>query len=200
MPADADERIRGLIDRYGALITWAVRRVAGPGTREVDDIRQEVLVGLWTQVSRGRAIAHPSAYVHRAAVRETVRALARARVREVVVGGDAGELPAATVEADVLSRREQRQALRSAITALPLDRRRAVQGHLAGFTVQELMDLYGWSYQRTRNLIARGMADLRGRLREDPGLDGAPFYGRSAAAQARARLGPAAAHSACSAR
>ena len=45
------------------------------------------------------------------------------------------------------------------------DRARAVRGHLAGFNVEELMTLYGWTYQRARNLIARGMADLRTELR-----------------------------------
>ena len=56
----------------------------------------------------------------------------------------------------------------AALTALELlapDRARAVRGHLAGLDAHELMQLYGWSYQRTRNLVARGMADLRDALR-----------------------------------
>jgi hypothetical protein len=46
-----------------------------------------------------------------------------------------------------------------------------VQGYLAGFSVPELMTMYGWSYERARNLSARGMADLRARLRMR-GIDG----------------------------
>jgi DNA-directed RNA polymerase specialized sigma24 family protein len=46
------------------------------------------------------------------------------------------------------------------------DRARAVKAHLAGFSVEEIMALCGWPYQRARNLIARGMADLRLALRE----------------------------------
>jgi DNA-directed RNA polymerase specialized sigma24 family protein len=161
-------------------------------------------MGLWTQVSRGRAITHPAAYLHRAAVRETVRAMARTRAREAVLVADGRDdsSQAAAPDANAVVRGEQREALRAAIVALSLDRRRAVQGHLAGFSVQELMDLYGWSYQRARNLIARGLVDVRAQLRADHGVaSGKPPYGRTAAAaQARARFGPAAAHSTCNAR
>jgi DNA-directed RNA polymerase specialized sigma24 family protein len=41
-----------------------------------------------------------------------------------------------------------------------------VRAHLQGLSVAEIMALYGWSYQKARNLIARRMADLRGALRE----------------------------------
>ncbi|MGD9905915.1 MAG: RNA polymerase sigma factor [Vicinamibacterales bacterium] len=197
-----DERFRSLIDRYGTLIAWAVRRAAGPAARDLDDIRQDVLIGLWTQVSHGRVIDHPGAYLHRAAVRETVRAMARTRVRDTLIAGGGVDEACGATAPDPLDRREQRAALRAAIAALPIDRRRAVQGHLAGFDVRELMDLYGWTYQRARNLVARGIADLRVRLRDDYGVAGADGAGRTAstAAHARARFGPAAAHSACNAR
>jgi DNA-directed RNA polymerase specialized sigma24 family protein len=39
-----------------------------------------------------------------------------------------------------------------------------VRAHLGGWSVQEIMDLTGWSYQKTRNLVARGMTDLRAAL------------------------------------
>jgi hypothetical protein len=33
--------------------------------------------------------------------------------------------------------------------------------------VDEIMDLFGWSYQKARNLIARGKTDLRAILQEE---------------------------------
>jgi len=202
-PSPADARLDTLLHQYGSLIAWAVRRVAGPGGhQDVDDIRQNVVVALWTQLRRGRTIAHPTAYIHRIAVRETVRAVALARLQSGEPLGDDVANVAACESDDPAQRRERRDAVRTAVAALALDRRRAVQGHLAGFSVHELMDLYGWSYQRARNLIARGMADLRAALRARP--DGAPADGQgraaAAAAQARARSGPAPAQSWASAR
>ena len=62
--------------------------------------------------------------------------------------------------------RRVQDAIAEALAAMAPDRARAVRGHLAGFSVEELMKLYGWTYQRARNLIARGMADLRSELRQ----------------------------------
>ena len=44
-----------------------------------------------------------------------------------------------------------------------------MRAHLMGFEVVEAMRMYGWPYQKARNLIARGIADLRASLR-DKGL------------------------------
>lgn len=75
-------------------------------------------------------------------------------------GPSAAGNPLAALEAQ-----EQAAAIDEGIEQLAPDRRRAARAHLAGFVVAEIMDMYGWTYQKARNLIARGMADLRERLR-----------------------------------
>jgi DNA-directed RNA polymerase specialized sigma24 family protein len=61
---------------------------------------------------------------------------------------------------------ETRSAIKAGVLRLSPDRRRAVHQHLAGRSVHEIMNIYGWTYQRARNLIARGLSDLRHSLRE----------------------------------
>lgn len=200
-PAEAEARFEALLQQYGALIAWAVRRAAGSAAdHDTEDIRQNVVVALWTQLKRGRTITHPTSYLHTIAVRETVRAMARVRAQSgEPLGDDIGA--AAGDPLDDLTRREHREAIRAAVTALSRDRRRAVQGHLAGFSVRELMDLYGWSYQRARNLVARGVADLRAALCERaPGESGTGYLPDAvSASQARRAAGPSLAHSRSSA-
>ncbi len=154
---------------YGRLIRHAVRRVGGAALQnDGEDIEQVVLLALWKQLAREQTIDHPASYVYRAAVRETVRAVARLRARaEQTVAGGLDEVRAERQsDADRgVEAREQREALQAALRTLPGDRARAVRAHLAGFTVEELMPMCGWSYQRARNLVARGMADLRTQLR-----------------------------------
>lgn len=153
---------------FGRLVAHAVRRVAGTtAANDLADIEQDVLLSLWKQVSAEQDIAHPASYVYRAAVREAVRAVARVRRRAEEPLPDA-DAATPRLEPDGERRvadREQREALRAALAALPADRARAVRAHLAGWSVDEVMQMYGWSYQRARNLIARGMADLRTELR-----------------------------------
>ena len=163
-------RFDALVRDYGRLIRHAIRRAAGTDAPRLgDDIEQLVLVSLWQQVAREQTIEHPASYVYRAAVRETVRAIRRDRAQAataVPVGEQAEQLMTGATQDDDVQRREQRAALRASLETLPPDRARAVRAHLAGFSVQEVMALCGWPYQRARNLIARGMADLRVALRE----------------------------------
>ena len=165
-----DARFDALVRDYGRLIRHAIRRAAGPdASRLADDIEQVVLVSLWQQVAREQTIDHPASYVYRAAVRETVRAIRRERERclsDVPMDEQAHHLASTTTPDDDVRRREQRAALRAGLETLHPERARAVRAHLAGFSVDEIMELCGWPYQRARNLIARGMADLRLALRE----------------------------------
>jgi RNA polymerase sigma factor (sigma-70 family) len=167
--ASAEARLERLIGEYGALIALAVRRVGGSlVAADHDDIVQAVRVSLWKRLADEQAIDHPASYVYKAAVRETVRWVARTHARQAAALEELPAEPASTaVDADrLVELREQREALVEALRRLTPDRARAVRAHLAGLTVDELMHLRGWTYQRARNLIARGMADLRARLSE----------------------------------
>lgn len=155
-----------LIRQYGALIRHAIRRASrGAASAMADDIEQTVVINLWQQIRREQTIDHPASYLYKAAVRETVRAVRRERVRREAAEAVAG--PPASRSSDpehLTAARERREALASALAALAPDRARVVRAHLAGFSVQEIMTMTGWPYQRARNLIARGMADLRASL------------------------------------
>lgn len=165
-----DARFDALVRDYGRLIRHAIRRAAGPDApRLADDIEQAVLVSLWQQIAREQTIDHPASYVYRAAVREAVRAVRRERAHAamaVPVGEQPEQGMRGTTPDESVARREQRAALRASLETLRPERARAVRAHLAGFSVDEIMQLGGWPYQRARNLIARGMADLRVALRE----------------------------------
>lgn len=160
-----------LISRYARLVRTAVHRVAGPLTDAVaEDVEQKVAVALWKAMPGEQIPRHPASYLYRAAVRETVRALRplqKARSGELPIDHrDPSPSPDALLESKELG-----MTIRDALSNLAPDRRRAVQAHLMGFGVQEIMEIRGWSYNRARNLIARGMADLRREL-ENRGVHG----------------------------
>jgi DNA-directed RNA polymerase specialized sigma24 family protein len=169
---DRHARFGELIARYGALVRSAVAKVAGRADRDLgDEVLQRVSESLWRQVRSEREIRHPASYLYRCAVREAVRETLRR------IDDGAGDAPddqgpldlAAAVghpEAEA-SGRQLAGRVEGILASLPAERAAAARAHLAGFTVEELMHLRGWPYQKARNLIARGMADLRGRLAEE---------------------------------
>jgi RNA polymerase sigma-70 factor, ECF subfamily len=172
MPApstrEPDPRFEDLVPKYARLIAAAVLRVGGRAAlAHREDIEQQVLVDIWKQLEREQNIAHPSSYVYKAAVRETVRHLRRERARaadpleaESASQDQPGEGPYAAAAG-----REKADQIEACIQELAPDRQRAVRAHLMGFEVREIMTMYGWTYQRARNLIARGIGELRRSLR-----------------------------------
>jgi RNA polymerase sigma factor (sigma-70 family) len=168
-----DAQMEDLVRRFSRLVRSVAARVGGSrGSQIADDVEQEVFVSIWKQIEREQVIENPSSYIYRCAVRETLRLLGRERGAE-----SADEEAAIAIRDrapgpdDQLLAGERTQALADAINALPIDRRRAAQAYLAGFSIPEVMKMYGWSYDRARNLSARGMNDLRAALRKR-GIDG----------------------------
>jgi len=70
----------------------------------------------------------------------------------------------------VAERREWVRKIDRAMTRLAENRRRAVGLHLRGRTTQEIAGMLGWSEPKARNLVHRGLRDLRGHLRSE-GID-----------------------------
>jgi RNA polymerase sigma factor (sigma-70 family) len=158
-----------LVESYGALIRRVVARVCGRADGLIgDDVRQEVLVALWKRLQSEQPIERPASYVYRAAVREAVRLLRRERARQADAI-DELDVPADGTPDAAVAARELGEKIEKALASLPSDRERAVRAHLAGFDVAEIMEMTDWPYQKARNLVARGMADLRTRLTTEAG-------------------------------
>jgi RNA polymerase sigma factor (sigma-70 family) len=164
VPDGPADHVETLIARYGALIRSAIARVAGPRSGEIgDDVVQRVTTALWKRMDRSAApIEYPAAYLYRCAIREALREVERlgdAQPLDEVAAErlvDPGRGPDAAIQ-----QRELGAAIAGAIDELTAERALAVRAHLAGFEVEEIMELHAWPYQKARNLIARGMADLR---------------------------------------
>ena len=176
-PQDATSRFDGLMTQYDRLIRAIVARLGRRfGLRRdnflvQEDIAQEVRFDIWKQVARGQVIDFPATYIYTATIRETVRALRRVTTREMDSLDEDGAIDDVADGADpfkILAAKDQFRAIQSGIRGLTPERQAAVRAHLSGFQFQEMMDMHGWSYQKVRNLVARGMADLRAGLCGQP--------------------------------
>jgi RNA polymerase sigma factor (sigma-70 family) len=174
MPGVEDPRFEQLVRDYAGLIRRVIARVSGRPylTDQLqDDITQDVFIALWKRLKREQPIEDPASYIFRVARREAIRALMReASRRSQPLADDHAEWPSprasplATLEA-----RELGRAVEAALEQLPADRRRAARAHLIGLDAGEISALTGWSYNRVRNLVSRGMLDLRRILKLETG-------------------------------
>lgn len=162
-------------------VAWRHRLVDA----DADEVMQEVRIRLWRSHGTGapgsEQIARaPASYVYRTAVSAALDLLRRRRTQRagltmaleeeggagaaaaaaaLAAAGDRG--PDAELEASELTAQVAR-----AIETIPASRRPAVRMYLAGYPREEIASLMGWSEAKTRNLLYRGLADLRERLTE----------------------------------
>jgi len=169
--SDGTDRISSaleqLLHRYTAVLWRALRQHRLPET-DIDDLSQEVRIRLWRALSTAEQIAQaPASYVYRTATSATVDLIRRQRTRreQSIEQCHEGLAIASTTDADQAAEAsELADQIDQAVALLSESRRVVVRMYLAGYHRREIAELLGWTEAKTRNLLYRGLADLRARL------------------------------------
>src|SRR5437899_4994045 len=163
-----------VLQRFGAMLARAGLE-RGLGAAELDDLRQDVRIRLWRALEQGERIESiPASYVQRTAVTAALDLIRRRRARRtepLVEPRDTGDKPigpSAQVSGPdrEFDRDELAECVAGAVDGLADARRVVVRLYLAGYPREEIAGLLGWSEPKTRNLLYRGLTDLRTRLTE----------------------------------
>jgi RNA polymerase sigma-70 factor (ECF subfamily) len=181
---EPNARLERLLERYATLLR---RQIAQHCPRDlgiqIGDIEQDARLRLWKALEREKELRDPASYIYRIAVTTTIDAVRRvlARREEQLqpreerqqLDDDNGEATidfvANPVEAPdaVTERRELMSIIAAAVGALADNRRQAVELHLQGLSLSEIAELLRWSEPKARNLVYRGLEDLREALRAE---------------------------------
>ena len=160
-----------------AVVTRYAGMVRGVGWRhrlsdaDVDEVMQQVRIRLWQARGESEQISQaPASYVYRTAVSAALDLMRRRRARRadqtISLDDPGAALPDKGNPQDDVAYSELSQLVARAIDEIPASRRAVVRMHLAGHPREEIAQLMGWSEAKTRNLLYRGMDDLRERLRQ----------------------------------
>lgn len=180
---EIEERFNTVVDEFGVLLRRAIIRFC-PRDKglQFDDIEQEARMRLWRALRDEREVTNYASYLYRIAATATIDAMRRIQARheeqlELLIEQrtDDGEImlaPAPVKDSPerLAESREAVDKVMSAVAKLPEGQRRAVGMYLQGMTSQDVADLMGWSEPKSRNLIYRGLKELRKSLREE-GID-----------------------------
>ena len=147
-----------------------VRRVAWRhrlSDADVDEVMQEVRIRIWKASGRSDApseqfLQSPTSYVYKI---DVIRRQRSERVRNTIsLEGDAPVLETAPTAQAELEGSELAEQVARAVESIPATRRPAVRMYLAGYAREDIAELMGWSEAKTRNLVYRGLDDLRREL------------------------------------
>jgi len=186
---ETEERFNLVVEEFGVLLRRAIVRFC-PRDKglQFDDIEQEARLRLWRALQCEREVTNYASYLYRIAATATIDALRRVQARHeeqldilTEQRADDGEVLVASALAPVTAPvkdsperlAESREAVgkvMSALAKLPDEQRRAVGMYLQGMTSQDVADFMRWTEPKSRNLIYRGLKELRKSLREH-GID-----------------------------
>jgi RNA polymerase sigma factor (sigma-70 family) len=162
--------------RYSGVLRTVGARYRLPNA-DLDELTQEVRVRLWGALGTNERIdAVTPSYLYRAA---TTAAIDIIRRRRATRGDPLDQVDDAEVSARRApptpdrdaSMRELSERIDEALMSIAASRRPVVRMYLAGYGTAEIGELMGWTEAKARNLVYRGLADLRTRLRA-MGIDG----------------------------
>lgn len=171
-PADSlSPALEAVLQRFAGLVRGIGRRYR-LAEHEMDELFQDVRLRLWRARGSGEQIAvAPTSYVYRTAITaalDLIRARRDAKEERVDTMSATGAATFGTVDGPdaALEAMELGATVAGALDTITPSRRPVVRMYLAGYDKAEIADLLGWTESKTRNLLYRGLADLRTALAE----------------------------------
>ncbi|MEP6834275.1 MAG: sigma factor-like helix-turn-helix DNA-binding protein [Gemmatimonas sp.] len=156
------------MSRLGRLVRAAGAR-HGVGDDEAAVLLQDVRIRLWRAHTDSEEIARlPTSYVYRTATTaalDLVRKRRRNEAREPFLdSAPTTALVSRTNADDDVLASDLGAAIMREMETMVEARRVVVRMHLSGYERDEIVSLLGWSDAKVRNLLYRGLQDLRERL------------------------------------
>lgn len=177
-PEQLSLALQAVVGRFESLVRKVGWRHGLDGD-DLDEVMQDVRLRLWRARGGSEQILDSSAsYVYRTATSAALDLIRRRRrttpppgpayedpaSKEDVIGQLPSTLPGGGSPEHMLEATDVERAVQVAISRIAMSRRPVVRMYLLGHPQMEIATLMGWSEAKTRNLLYRGLADLRVQL------------------------------------
>jgi RNA polymerase sigma factor (sigma-70 family) len=160
-----------VVARFGRMLRFVARQRGVP-EEELAEVIQNLRLRLWRAHPKADAIAGLGAsYIYQTAISAALdvirnrRAFGARHQTSLTLLKHDPPAPDGMSPAAVLEHAEDARTVAEAIRELSEARRVPVRMYLSGYTRQEIASQLGWSEAKTRNLLYRGLEDLRNELR-----------------------------------
>lgn len=135
-----------------------------------EDIMQDVRIKIWNLIRSDRTVYSRGAYIKKIINSSVIDQLRKFRRQDYLVSHEKhkqiSELSRPYDHDKETARlKAWRDSIHEGVERLIRSRRQVIKLYLLGFSIREISSYLGWSVDKTRNLLYRGLADLRNNLK-----------------------------------
>ncbi len=165
-----EDEFNALLDKFTVLIKAQINKF-NPQKFGLDpeDVSQEIKFKIWKIFHSEKEIKNYPSYI-RKIVNSSVIDLLRKWKREEGIFASEKQRKVSEIKDDYLTEISSRDTLREdiaqAVNSLINSRRKVVKLFLLGMTIDEISAYFGWTKDKTRNLLYRGLSDLKKNLKK----------------------------------
>jgi RNA polymerase sigma-70 factor (ECF subfamily) len=170
-PENEKEReFTALLDNFAGFIRFHILKFnLGRFGLDPDDISQDVRLRLWKLLNAEKKVDNYASYIKKIVDSAVIDQLRRWKREEGIFRAEKNNKIAEleliyNPEIERLAR--LKEIISRSVESLIPSRKQVVKLYLLGMNTEEIAAYLGWSQDKTRNLLYRGLADLKNRLRE----------------------------------
>lgn len=169
--AEKISEIENTIEQFSQLIRSAIRKTSPQiDLSDMDDIEQEVKIKIWREILKSEKEIHNfGSYIWKVTYTTTCRVMKKLFVqkKQLLLQGESSvsieDFPQLLMHNPdrQYEKKELIELIRKAVDSLIESRRQVLKLYLIGMDLNEISEFFNWSDGKTRNLLSRGLADLR---------------------------------------
>lgn len=168
--AEREKEFKELVDRFATFIKVHIMRygVYRYGL-DPDDIAQEVKLKIWRLLLSEKTIVNYTSYIRKIVSSSVIDQIRKFRREEGIydIEKEKQVAEAELIAGEDFARfRDLEDVLRRAVDGLIESRRQVVKLYLLNLSIPEISSFLKWSPDKTRNLLYRGLADLKNKLKD----------------------------------
>jgi len=164
-----DDELRSILERFSGLIRVHIIKFNPQRFGlDPDDISQEIRIKIWRLLHHEKNIRNYPSYIKKIVNSSVIDVLRKWKRDEGIMLLEK-QKKVSEIKRDYpasLSLEENlRDTVAQAVDSLIESRRKVVRLYLLDMTIEEISAFYNWSTNKTRNLLYRGLADLKSILK-----------------------------------
>jgi len=167
---EISNEFNAVINRFSIFIRILIQRydLQKKGI-DPDDILQEVKIKIWKVLEDEKKINNFSSYIRKIVDSSVIDLLRKLKREEKILNHERLKIVSEQkrgYRTEIKLDKNLKKMIAQALDSLLESRRRAVKLFLLNMTIDEIAAVFNWSKDKTRNLLYRGLNDLKKTLKE----------------------------------